>query len=79
VLNAANEIAVAAFLQDRVGFLEIAAIVSETLELMDKSGELRGEGGGLEDAFAVHGRAQSAARTLVADRRSPRRSGGRMI
>ncbi|GAA0729765.1 1-deoxy-D-xylulose-5-phosphate reductoisomerase [Sphingomonas japonica] len=32
VLNAANEVAVAAFLEGRVGFLEIAAIVADTLE-----------------------------------------------
>jgi len=31
VLNAANEVAVAAFLENRVGFLDIAAIVEETL------------------------------------------------
>jgi 1-deoxy-D-xylulose-5-phosphate reductoisomerase len=31
VLNAANEIAVAAFLDGRIGFLDIAAIVEETL------------------------------------------------
>jgi 1-deoxy-D-xylulose-5-phosphate reductoisomerase len=34
VLNAANEIAVAAFLARRISFLEIAAIVAETLETM---------------------------------------------
>ena len=33
--NAANEIAVAAFLEGRIGFLEIAAIVEETLERID--------------------------------------------
>lgn len=32
VLNAANEVAVAAFLARRIGFLEIAAIVAETLD-----------------------------------------------
>lgn len=32
VLNAANEIAVAAFLRREIGFLEIAAVVEETLE-----------------------------------------------
>jgi len=32
ILNAANEIAVAAFLGGRIGFLDIAAIVEETLE-----------------------------------------------
>jgi 1-deoxy-D-xylulose-5-phosphate reductoisomerase len=31
VLNAANEVAVAAFLESRIGFLDIAAIVEETL------------------------------------------------
>ena len=35
ILNAANEIAVAAFLARRVGFLEIAAIVSDTLDRYD--------------------------------------------
>ena len=35
ILNAANEIAVAAFLHRRIGFLEIAAIVADTLERYD--------------------------------------------
>jgi 1-deoxy-D-xylulose-5-phosphate reductoisomerase len=35
-LNAANETAVAAFLDRRIGFLDIAAAVAETLERMDK-------------------------------------------
>ncbi len=35
VLNAANEIAVAAFLDGRIGFLDIAAIVGETLARYD--------------------------------------------
>ena len=34
VLNAANEIAVAAFLDSRIGFLDIAAIVEDTLEAL---------------------------------------------
>ena len=33
ILNAANEIAVAAFLEGRIGFLEIAAIVADTLAI----------------------------------------------
>ncbi len=38
VLNAANEVAVAAFLEERIGFLDIAGIVEETLEaLPDRS------------------------------------------
>jgi 1-deoxy-D-xylulose-5-phosphate reductoisomerase len=35
ILNAANEVAVAAFLGGRVGFLEIAAIVADTLARYD--------------------------------------------
>ncbi|QDX25433.1 1-deoxy-D-xylulose-5-phosphate reductoisomerase [Sphingomonas suaedae] len=35
ILNAANEVAVAAFLAGRVGFLEIAAIVADTLDRYD--------------------------------------------
>jgi len=35
VLNAANEVAVAAFLGENIGFLDIAAIVSETLACYD--------------------------------------------
>jgi 1-deoxy-D-xylulose-5-phosphate reductoisomerase len=35
ILNAANEIAVAAFLQSRIGFLDIATIVSDTLSRYD--------------------------------------------
>jgi 1-deoxy-D-xylulose-5-phosphate reductoisomerase len=35
ILNAANEVAVAAFLEGRVAFLEIAAIVADTLERYD--------------------------------------------
>ncbi|MDB5697023.1 MAG: 1-deoxy-D-xylulose 5-phosphate reductoisomerase [Sphingomonas bacterium] len=35
ILNAANEVAVAAFLAGRIGFLEIAAIVADTLNAYD--------------------------------------------
>jgi 1-deoxy-D-xylulose-5-phosphate reductoisomerase len=35
--NAANEIAVAAFLEGRIGFLDIAAVVEETLSRSDGS------------------------------------------
>jgi 1-deoxy-D-xylulose-5-phosphate reductoisomerase len=34
VLNAANEVAVAAFLEGRIGFLDIAAVVADTLEAL---------------------------------------------
>ncbi|WP_429911247.1 1-deoxy-D-xylulose-5-phosphate reductoisomerase [Glycocaulis sp.] len=60
VLNAANEIAVDAFLNGHVGFLDIAAIVAESLE--------RGEGvarGSLTDFDTVYA-ADAAARELAA-------------
>ena len=65
-LNAANEVAVASFLNGRISFLEIAAIVGETMELMEKSGELRTNGGGIEAALAVDQRAKQAADALIA-------------
>ncbi len=40
VFNAANETAVAAFLGRQIGFLDIARVVEETLEIMDGRGEL---------------------------------------
>ncbi len=39
-MNAANEVAVAAFLDRKIGFLDIAALVSETLAELDGAGEL---------------------------------------
>jgi 1-deoxy-D-xylulose-5-phosphate reductoisomerase len=64
-LNAANEVAVAAFLHGRIGFLEIAAIVAETLELMDRSGALRRNASGLEAAFAADAQAKASAAVIV--------------
>jgi 1-deoxy-D-xylulose-5-phosphate reductoisomerase len=60
VLNAANEVAVAAFLNRRIGFLDIAAAVERTLqdcEGQDKEAET------LEDVLA----ADAAARRLAED------------
>jgi 1-deoxy-D-xylulose-5-phosphate reductoisomerase len=39
-MNAANEVAVGAFLEGRLGFLDIARVVSETLEQLNDRGEL---------------------------------------
>jgi 1-deoxy-D-xylulose-5-phosphate reductoisomerase len=73
-LNAANEVAVAAFLAGQIGFLEIAAIVGETLETMGRSGELKSIDS-LGAAFAAHARANAVATDLVDGARRPR--GGR--
>jgi len=64
VFNAANEVAVAAFLDRRIGFLDIAAAVAETLDRAG-SGDFRTGAGGdpLETALQV----DAAARRLAAD------------
>ena len=49
VLNAANEIAVEAFLAGRLGFLQIAQLVAETLEAAEGQGVL----GSAQDLSAV--------------------------
>jgi 1-deoxy-D-xylulose-5-phosphate reductoisomerase len=41
-MNAANEVAVSAFLSRRIGFLDIARTVRDTLEQMDGAGDLAG-------------------------------------
>ncbi|MDX6378824.1 MAG: 1-deoxy-D-xylulose-5-phosphate reductoisomerase, partial [Gaiellaceae bacterium] len=59
VLNAANEQAVAAFLQGRIGFLDIAALVADALEQVAVVPV---------DALEVVRQADAAARAVVADR-----------
>jgi 1-deoxy-D-xylulose-5-phosphate reductoisomerase len=64
VLNAANEIAVNAFLADRIGFLDIAALVGRTLEAADAAGLLV-EPESIETALELDREArQIAARSL---------------
>jgi 1-deoxy-D-xylulose-5-phosphate reductoisomerase len=64
VLNAANEVAVDAFLQKKLGFLEISVIVSKTVESHQKR-----EVQSLEDIFLVDREARQIARNLI-ERRS---------
>jgi len=65
--NAANETAVARFLDRKIGFLDIVAAVAETLERMDAAGDLQAQGeqetadGALEAALAIDGRARQVA------------------
>lgn len=63
-LNAANEAAVGAFLDRRLGFLDIARAVAETLEQMSRDGELSGEGG-LEGAIETDRRAREVAEAII--------------
>lgn len=63
VLNAANEEAVAAFLARRIGFLDIAAIVGETLDAMTPLPTAS-----LEDVIAVDREARRRAAALIEGR-----------
>ncbi|MFN3348511.1 1-deoxy-D-xylulose-5-phosphate reductoisomerase [Pseudorhodoplanes sp.] len=63
VLNAANEIAVAEFLDGRLGFAAIPALVDATLEAAARQG-LVGEPESVEEALAVDREARTLASTL---------------
>ena len=64
VLNAANEVAVAAFLAGRIAFLDIAAVVEAALQHCDCS-----EMEGLAHILAIDAEARRTARSLTGDRR----------
>ncbi len=61
VLNAANEIAVAAYLEERIGFLQIPEVIRETLERHD-----RRDASDLETVLAADAWAREEAQRLVA-------------
>lgn len=65
ILNAANEVAVEAFLDNRIGFLDIAAKVAATLEAAEARGmicALRS----LDDVLAADGESRKLAHSLLA-------------
>jgi 1-deoxy-D-xylulose-5-phosphate reductoisomerase len=64
-MNAANEVAVAAFLDRKIGFLDIARAVAGTLERMDLSGDLIAGSNG--DAVEVAMTVDRTARRVAAD------------
>ena len=59
-LNAANEVAVSAFLQDRIGFYDISAVVAKCLEGTDFVANPS-----LEDIFATHEAVTARATELI--------------
>ncbi|MDO9222567.1 MAG: 1-deoxy-D-xylulose-5-phosphate reductoisomerase [Caulobacter sp.] len=69
-MNAANEIAVAAFLDRKIGFLDIASLVSDTLDRMNGVGDLEGSvgDGALEGAMMVDASARRVAADAVSRR-----------
>ncbi|WP_420432565.1 1-deoxy-D-xylulose-5-phosphate reductoisomerase [Hyphobacterium sp.] len=64
-LNAANEIAVAAFLDGRIGFLDIARLVSDCLNGLEREAALPNRFGGLDDALHVDKRARDWTRAAL--------------
>ncbi|MEZ5774421.1 MAG: 1-deoxy-D-xylulose-5-phosphate reductoisomerase [Hyphomicrobiaceae bacterium] len=65
VLNAANEIAVEAFLERQIGFLAIARLVEATLERAEASGLIR-DAADLDDVLARDAAARGLATSLLA-------------
>jgi 1-deoxy-D-xylulose-5-phosphate reductoisomerase len=64
VMNAADEVAVAAFLDRRIGFLDIAATVAETLEQMERHNLLKLDG---EDLVASAHEIDATARRVAGE------------
>lgn len=60
ILNAANEVAVAAFLDGRIGFLDIALIVRKVLERYDPAAPAS-----LDDVFAIDAGARRTAQAAM--------------
>jgi 1-deoxy-D-xylulose-5-phosphate reductoisomerase len=61
VLNAADEIAVEAFLQGRINFPAIARVVEETLQRMPDR-----EPGGVDEVLEIDGEARRVALDVIA-------------
>ncbi len=68
-MNAANEVAVAAFLDRRIGFLDIAASVAGTLERMNSLGNLSvADSDAVENAMMIDASARRIAAEVVAQK-----------
>ena len=66
VLNAANEIAVASFLNGTVGFLDIARCVEESLKRSVSDADMPSGLSAFDDVFAIDRRARAIARDVIA-------------
>lgn len=65
VFNAANEVAALAFLDRRLGFLNIAAVVADTLSRVTASGVDSGSDDACEAALAVDAQARRMAESII--------------
>jgi 1-deoxy-D-xylulose-5-phosphate reductoisomerase len=68
VFNAANEIGAYAFLAHKLSFLNIAAVVAETLDRAKSEGMTSGSDDACEAALAVDAEARRIARSVVEDK-----------
>ena len=68
VLNAANEVAVAAFLSERIGFLDIAGVVSDALDEGIRRGFTSSRIARFEDVFEADAAARKAAERAISQR-----------
>ena len=66
VFNAANEIAVAAFLDERIGFLDIAISVETVLDHSLADADMPRGVDSFDDVYAVDARSRELARNLIA-------------
>ncbi len=66
VFNAANEVAAFAFLDRKLAFLNIAAVVAETLERATKAGMVFGSGDACGAALSVDAEVRLMARSIIA-------------
>jgi 1-deoxy-D-xylulose-5-phosphate reductoisomerase len=66
-MNAANEIGVAAFLDRRIGFLDIAALVADTLDALNGAGDLAADAAAdpLDWAVAIDANARRVAAQVL--------------
>lgn len=65
VFNAANEVAAMAFLDRRLAFLNIAAVVADTLDALSSRGQVREAGDACEAALAVDFETRGVAESFV--------------
>ncbi len=64
VLNAANEVAVAAYLNEEIGFMDIPALIEAQLDAAGGAGAVR-RGRDLDDLLALDGEVRSATRRAI--------------
>ena len=65
MLNAANEIAVAAFLRNEIGFMDIPAIVERSIEQFCRGTDFKNSPDGIDAVLVLDGAARETANRLL--------------